>query len=661
MNNIQRKVVPYFLSWLALCVSVTVGRAGDEWKPINPNELAMKTPVVEKDADAEVLSWEVKVDDSTENLALKHYLRVKIFTEKGREQFSKVELEYPPGTKIKDLAARVTKSDGTVIELKKEDIFERTVVKVGGLKIKQKSFATPGLDPGAILEYRYRQVREYGSAHNLELVFQKNVPIHTVSYYVKPSANGLGMSEQHFNMPSEFAFKKDSGGFYKATRTNVPALREEPFMLPVNDVRSWAMVFYTPLDKLDGDKYWAYRGYLIKEDVKDYIKPNDEVKKLAAELTANATTTEEKLAALYTFCQTQIKNTSYDTTLTDDDREKLKANKSPGDTLKRRSGTELDIDYLFMGLVRALKMETRVALTGHRGEKFFDRGLVGPFVHHSSIAVLMDDNRWRYFNPGSLYVPNGQLVWFDEGQDVLLLGDKNYIWARTPITPPSKSLAKRTGKFKLLEDGTLEGEVRAEYSGHLAYERKVANDEDSPTKREETLREGLKVRMSAAELSDIKIENVQEPVKPFVYSYKVHVPGYAQRTGKRLFLQPNFFEYGTTPVFTSSERKYAMYFNYPWAEADDITIELPEGFTLDNAEVPAEGAAPGLALNRVTMGITRDGKTLSYKREFFFGNTERPLVLSAQQYAPLKAFFEGLNKIDTHPITLKQGAAAPAK
>ena len=652
-----------FYIFLSLLLCTSVAYAGDEWKPLNPNELAMKTPTVEKDADAEILLWEVKVDDSGDTeLSLKHYLRVKVFNEKGREQFSKVEVEAPPYTKIKDVAARVTKSDGSVIELKKEDVFERTIVKVGGLKIKQKSFAAPGLEPGAILEYRYREVHEYSSAHNLELIFQRNVPIHTVSYYVRPGANGLGMSEVDFNMPPGFKFNKDSGGFFKATLTNVPALREEPLMLPVNDIRSWAMVYYTPLkEKSDANDYWAYRGYLIKEDIKDVIKPNDEVKRVTAEITASAANNEEKLAALYRYCQTQIKNTTFDHTLTDDDREKLKANKSPGDTLKRRSGNAANIDQLFMAMVRSLKIETRVALTGHRGQKFFNKGMVGPFVHISSVAVKTDEGRWRFYNPGSLYIPNGMLVWFDEGQDALLLGDKDYVWAKTPITPPEKSAAKRTGKFRLLEDGTLEGDVRIEYTGHQAYERKTTNDESSPTKREETLRDEVKARMSTAELTDIKVENVQEPDKPFVYDYKIRVPGYAQRTGKRLFLQPNFFEYGAAPVFIGSERKYSMYFNYPWSEEDNITIELPAGFTLDNADAPGNAAAAGLVEDKVNISITKDGKNLIYKRNYFFGNTDSVLVFTPTQYASLKSFFEGLNKIDTHAITLKQGAPAPAK
>ncbi len=39
---------------------------GDDWKPIDPVELSLKTSVVEKDADAEALFWEVKVDDNPE-------------------------------------------------------------------------------------------------------------------------------------------------------------------------------------------------------------------------------------------------------------------------------------------------------------------------------------------------------------------------------------------------------------------------------------------------------------------------------------------------------------------------------------------------------------------------------------------------------------------
>ena len=42
-------------------------------------------------------------------------------------------------------------------------------------------------------------------------------------------------------------------------------------------------------------------------------------------------------------------------------------------------------------------------------------------------------------------------------------------------------------------------------------------DEESETQREETLKEEIKAQMSAAEITNIKIENVTDHVKPLVY------------------------------------------------------------------------------------------------------------------------------------------------
>src|ERR1044072_3427798 len=97
--------------------------AGDEWRPVDPADLALKEPVVEKGADAEAIFWEVRLDDSVlQELSLKNYVRIKVFTDRGKESQSKVDLPYVGSNRIKDIAARVIKADGTIVELKKEDI-----------------------------------------------------------------------------------------------------------------------------------------------------------------------------------------------------------------------------------------------------------------------------------------------------------------------------------------------------------------------------------------------------------------------------------------------------------------------------------------------------------------------------------------------------------
>ena len=87
-----------FLSFTALvCFGILLtpaARAGDDWRPVTPEQLAMKTPVVEKDADAEAIFWEIKIDDDQEGLILTHYVRIKIFTDRGKETQSKVEIAF---------------------------------------------------------------------------------------------------------------------------------------------------------------------------------------------------------------------------------------------------------------------------------------------------------------------------------------------------------------------------------------------------------------------------------------------------------------------------------------------------------------------------------------------------------------------------------------
>jgi hypothetical protein len=645
---------------LLLCVAfclitsnaVTILAVGDEWRPLDPAELALKTSTVEKDADAEALFWEVRLDDSQlEELSLKHYVRIKVFTERGKESQSKVDLPFVGSARIKDIAARVIKPDGSILELKKDDVFERTIVRASGLKLKAKSFALPGIEPGAIVEYRWREVIPGGSANRLRIQFQRDIPVENVTYFLKPFR---GMNYLPFNL-GETKFVKDKDGFYKFTVTNMPAFREEPRTPPEDQLRSWVFLYFSDDTKLSPDNYWKNFGKAAFEGTKDSMKVDGEVKSALGTIIGDASNEEEKLRRIYDFCRTKIKNLSDDAaSLTDDEKKKLKGNNSPGDTLKRSQGTGSDIDFLFAALARAAGFEVHIALSGNRDDLFFTKNLSNEYFLRSSFIAVRVGEKWEFFSPAEMYTDFGMLGWPEEGQDALVLDPKEPFWVHTSMAGPERSLEKRTGKFRLFDDGTIEGDVRIEYTGHLGFEKKEYNDDDSPAQREETLRSIVKKQMSTAELSEIKIENVADPLKPFTYSYHLRVPGYAQRTGKRLFLQPGVFEHGRGSLFPSANRKYDVYFNYPWSEQDHITIELPSGFTLDNADAP-NSITPDMT-HRICaqqIKIGSDGHVIIYDRNFFFGG-EGSILFPVANYATMKHLFDIISQANDHTITLKQ-------
>jgi hypothetical protein len=657
-------LVPLFCLALMAASAVLAVAPADPWKPLDPSHLAMKTPVVEKDADAEAIFWEVYMADVTngDNIRTKldNYVRIKIFTDRGKESQSKVDLLMPPGTEIKEIAARTIKADGTIVDLKKEDIFERTIAKAGGKKLKAKSFALPGVEPGAIVEYRWREIRNT-TTYN-EVPMQRDIPVQHLKYYVKPFSGPyfpFGMRVQTFNgQGGDFVKEKD--GFYSTTLTNVPAFREEPRMPPEDEVRSWMLVYYTEDKSLDPQQFWKAYGKEIYEDHKASMKVNDDIRKKAAEIIGDASSPEQKLDKLFDFCRFNIKNISDDASgLTYEQIQKVKENKSPGDTLKRATGTWHDINMLFAALATAAGFEARVAALSNRENIFFNPKFPDTYFLRykgtESIAVRVG-NDWRFYDPSTSYMPYGMLRWQEEGQQALVSDPKEPVWVKTPLSPPQKSVEKRTAKLKLSEDGTLEGDIRIEFQGHLGADMKEYNDEESPAEREEILRNIVKERMDTAEVSAIRIENVTDPIKPFVYEFHVKIPGYAQRTGKRLFLQPAFFQHGEPALFTTSTRKHEIYFHYPWSEEDEVTIELPAGFVLDNADAPDSFTGQNISEYKVTIAADKDQRMLLYKRKFFFG-ADGSILFPAETYHLLRQYFDRVYKADNHTISLKQGTA----
>jgi hypothetical protein len=632
----------------------SVPAVDEQWRPVDPAELAQKTPIVEPDADAEALFWDIRIDDAGRNdLVLSNYIRIKIFTERGRDKQSKVSIQFLNGTKIKDVAARIIKPNGSITELANTDVVEQTVVKISGLKLRSKNFVLPGIEPGAIIEYKWQEVILGAGANNMRLQFQREIPIQSVTYHIKPADWSSSFEIYPFNMPAP-EFQKENDGFEYITVTKLPAFHEEPFMPPEENVRSWALV-----------KYHSDRRPLLRyeEMAKDYnyywqpsLKVDDDIKRKSAEIVAGATTPEEKLEKIFVFCRANIKNTD-DKTLgfTSEQIESLKENKKPADTLKRGVGPGIDINLLFAALANAAGMEARVALLPSRSERFFNRTLLIPgALSSSAIAVCVGEN-WKFFNPGVRYINPGMSNWQVEGVDALIV-DKTPTWVTTPMSTPEKSKETRVGTLSLDENGTLEGDVSIEYTGHLAVGRKVLNDDDSPNQREENLKAAVKARLSSAELSNIVIENVTDPSNPFIYKYHIKIPEYAQRTGKRLFLQPAFFEKGLAALFASSKRRYEIYFPFAWSEEDRVVISLPKGYEPDKPEAPAPINAGGVCRYLVKMESAKDAGTLVYTRSFSFGN-DQLLLFPAEGYDQIKRLFDQLNKSDNYTVAIKQSVS----
>jgi hypothetical protein len=250
------------------------------------------------------------------------------------------------------------------------------------------------------------------------------------------------------------------------------------------------------------------------------------------------------------------------------------------------------------------------------------------------------------------------LPWFYEGVDALITDPKDSVFVTTPVSKVEQTVVRREGAFRLSEDGALEGDVTMEYTGHEAASRKELAEKLSDAQREEAFKSFLKRHASAAEISNIKIENLSDPEKSLTYRCHIQVPGYAQRTGKRLLFAPGFFQQGVPPFFPVKERKYPVYFRYPWVDEDKISFELPAGFQFEEPRVPAPINLGKLGRYEVHARIVNK-TTFVFERHFVCGDNGILLVPVAA-YPALKDAFDAIAQGDEQSISLIQSPATPA-
>ncbi|MGD0299958.1 MAG: DUF3857 domain-containing protein [Bryobacteraceae bacterium] len=639
------------------------------WLPITDAERNMKAPVVEKDAGVEAIFWRVHVRDEFLGQDLQrvlyHYVRLKIFDEKGKEAASTIDLPTSDKIAIVSLNGRTIKADGTEIELKKDSVFERDVVRAGRKHYRVKSFAMPGVEPGAIVEYRWKELRTDPSIRYTRLQFQREYPVQKVTYFVHPLPERYG-GYQMFSTPfhcQPSALKPEDDGFVSTTLENVPAFHEEPMMPGEPNVRPWLLLMYRENGKFpEPEKYWNNAGKdMYNEFLKAALKPNDEIRQAAAASVAGATTDDQKITALTRYVRKNVRGL-FSAQVTEAERAKIlkqmpdnRLRTSP-EVLKSGIGTANEMNTLFASMASCVGLEVRPALVADREDIIFTPSLADRyFLPNVDMAVQLG-GKWSLHDVSAHLLPSSMVTWREEGMQVLLSDSKKPVFIESPLSPPEASTAVRSGKFALSEDGTLEGDVDQVYSGHMAMDHRIEIDGEEEARRLELLKQQYTTVFPDAEVSDLKIEGADDPERPLKLHCHIKLPGYAPRTGKRILLQPLFFERGVPPLFAAAERRHPVDFHYAWLEQDNISITLPSGFSLDNAGNPGPitFGAPGGYQLKMTV---KDGHELVCFRELVFGkggNLEYPVNV----YPQLKKVFDEVHRRDDVTISLKQGPAA---
>lgn len=627
------------------------------WRPVTPEELSATKSALDPHADAEAIFRDVRIVNEAATFGypvdvITEYVRLKIYTARGKEKYGTVQIPYWGKNIISGVEGRTIKADGTVLDLKKDAIFDKVLEKQKGFKIKVVSFAMPGVEPGAVIEYRWnRNVGEFINRYT-PLDVQSEYPVRELVFHLKAVSGSWvhwpNMRLMPFGCNPE-SIVREANGFTMVTLHNIPAFIEEPWMPPEYSAKQWILVYYEENDNAGKDKFWKSLGRELYSDYSSTVKVNGDVKNLAAELVRGASTDDEKILRLFQYCQKNLKNIHGDE-ITTQEREAAKENKNTADTLARKAGTGHDINLAFAALAIAAGYDARLAKLSARNSFLFNPKFQSAyFLNAEDIAVKVNGS-WKFYDVNNRHLPAGRLSWPEQGVFALITDPKDPQFVMTPLIGSKDSALQRIGTFTLSAEGELEGDVRQMYTGNKAAQWHVRLAKSNDAEREENLRDELKERFPEFELSDVKF-HVPADLKGISVTYHIKVAGYAQHTGKRLFVTPAYFESGYASRFPQETRKQSIYFEYPWSETDIVTLQLPEGYHLDHPDAPSNISFPPVGDYNVKITVTNKN-VINYTRQLTFGS-DQLLIFDAKAYPLLKHVFDRVHEGDSHMLTLK--------
>lgn len=648
-----------------LLFAATTSLYAVDWLPVDPADLALKQSKSDPNADAEALFRQVWVGSEQHGEYVKNlyaeYIRIKIFSDRGKDTGT-VEIPYFGASSIYDLSARTIHSDGTIVNLAKDAIFDKVIEK-RGFKTKVITFALPSVEPGSIIEYKYSKAE--GDDHHYyadhQLMVQSSYPVDEVTFFVKPLPPALygGMHSLSFGCQPEPG-QPTHDGYNVFKIRNVPAYHEETFSPPDYSAKQWVLIFYEDNSKIGKDQYWTALGKDRYRRYSEQIKINGEVKEVAAQITAGATTDDEKLAKILTYCRTQLKDVFGDK-ITTAEADKAKPNRNTADTIHRKEGDDVDIQMAFIALAQAAGFDARKAELADRATFLFNPTMQSRvFLNAFDVAVNVGGT-WKFFDVTNPALPAGQLRWQEQGVYALIDDGKEPLMVKTPMLTAKDNLKSRFANFTLSEEGTLEGDVRIMLFGDEASVWREENRHTNDAQREEAVRDELKHRFGDFDVSNINVRADADASKPVGIRYHLVVRNYAQRTGKRLFVEPDFFSANYSSRFPENTRHNDVYFLFPWSEADEVDIMAPAGYVLDHADAPGAITIGNTCDYKVQILFDKAKGQIQYHRHLLFGDKD-VLYFNVKVYPTLKKVFDTMHDSDNHMLTFKNEAGnnAPA-
>lgn len=625
-----------------------LARAG-ELRPVTEMELRMTSVPEAPNAPAVVLFKKgtfSMFDEKTGRFSPSFTVEVrrKILTEEGKK-YGQALVLHSKHSKLQDLQGRTVLPDGREVPLPKDAVFKRRLSR--SEKLFTTSIAFPSVEVGAVLDYRYR-IRGASLFALDPWYFQEEVPtLYSEVVYEFP---GYVLFRTYISDPLKTGiqqgYTKDytmvpEGHRVWALGRNLPAIPDEPFGPPFEDLSSWYLLGPTqvkvPAKTFRYLESWATVCDLFGDDYEKALKKSAAARRRAQEV-AGPGDPRARAEAIYRFVRDQIETEEgFGVGLQD--------GVTADSVLAARRGDSAGKALLLQSMLQASGIPARAVWAGDRenGRQAMDFPNPGWF-DRVLVAVDLDGQR-TFLDPSDRSLAFGRLSPGVEGTPALLYDRAEPEIVKLPEIPYTDNRRLARVDLEVGADGRVTGKGSLTLTGHRAWSR--LHWKPSAAEATEAWKKWLEESYREYTVSGVEVkESVDEQKVEVFWSL-------AQREeevlGDEATLSPSLPLGPVKQPFhaEAASRVSPILFDYADRAEVELTVRWPEGWDVDKLPKQVRhDTAAGAVLSTVEWA---DGaRSLTYRRQFDVKQRE----LGKQHYPMLQALFARAEKTDAETLVL---------
>ncbi|MFZ3330989.1 MAG: DUF3857 domain-containing protein [Candidatus Acidiferrales bacterium] len=663
MNRAQRFVCSLAILCAIACI-LPPGKssAGDDWLPITPEDLALKDNPASHGANAMILYRSSDVNEkyvNTDGAYIDNYLRIKIFTQEGAEQ-GNVEIPFFKDSQdIKDLRARTIKPDGTIVNFEGKP-FEKTIEKRSGQKFLAETFTLPDVQPGCIIEYKYRAQFKPNFLYDDQWVLSSDLYTREGHFSILPYQSSYQYFPLYFRqyaLATKVTPTPKPDGTYSLTVHDIPGIEDEAYMPPLETIEARVEFYHldegSPSNETQ-DHFWARTEKKWNDDLEHFINKKSVLEQEVSRIVSPSDSPDVKLRKIYARVQ-QMRDLSMEIAKSEKEQkaENLKKNSNVEDMLHHGYGNGLEMNYLFVGLARAAGFDASDVRVAPRNVNFFYPQLQDASQLTADIVWVRAGSQEYYLDPAAVYFPFGILPWYETNTQGLRLGKKGTDTVTVPLPTSAEATIVRDADLTVDEDGLASGKLTVDFTGQKAALWRESIHLQDDTGRKKTLEDEIKTWLPAGSNFELtKLDNWDKTDMPVHIEGTVKLSAFGSSVGRRILVPATIFIVPENQAFQTAIRHNAVYFRYPNEEIDDIKVHGPDGYKVETVP-PAKVLKPGAVVG-YEISASQQGTVAEVKRKLVING----LMFPVEYYASLRSFFNTVKSDDEVQIVLQSAESA---